>query len=121
MDEFKPWGMELKSYLLLMHLSQLAGFIIPLAGLIMPIIMWATNKDQSREIDNHGKVILNWLISAIIYAAICTFLMVVVIGVFGFIVLGICALIFAVIGAIKANEGILWHYPLSIKFLKVDA
>ena len=120
MEEFKPWGMELKSYLLLMHLSQLAGFIIPFGGLIVPIIMWATNKDQSREIDNHGKVILNWIISAMIYGAICFVLIFVVIGVFGLMALGLCGLIFAIIGAIKANEGTLWQYPLSIKFFKVE-
>lgn len=120
MEEFKPWGMELKSYLLLMHLSQLAGYIIPLAGLIMPIVMWATNKDDSKEIDNHGKVILNWIISALIYGVVCLILSIVVIGVFGFIALGICALVFTIVGAIKANEGTLWHYPLSIKFFKVE-
>lgn len=120
MEQFKPWGMELKSYLLLMHLSQLAGFMIPFGGLIMPIIMWATNKDQSKEIDNHGKVILNWIISAMIYAVICMVLSIIVIGVFGFLVLGICGLVFMTIGAIKANEGTLWHYPLSIKFFKID-
>ncbi len=118
MEEFRPWGMELKSYLLLMHLSQLAGFIIPFGGLVLPIIMWATNKEHSKEIDDHGKVILNWIISAMIYAVVCTILIFVVIGIFGLMILGICGLIFAILGAIKANDGILWHYPLSIKFFK---
>lgn len=120
MEDFKPWGMELKSYLLLMHLSQFAGYVIPMAGLVLPIVMWATNKDQSKDIDDHGKVILNWLFSALIYFALCFVLTFILVGVLGFIVLGICGLVFAIIGAIKANDGILWKYPLSIQFFKVD-
>ncbi|WP_371193492.1 DUF4870 domain-containing protein [Glaciecola sp. SC05] len=119
MEDFKPWGLELKVYLMLMHLSQFAGYIIPLGGLIVPIIMWATNKDQSEEIDQHGKVILNWVFSLLIYFAVCFVLTFVLIGVFGYIILGICAIIFTVIGAIKANDRVLWEYPLSIKFFKV--
>lgn len=120
MEDFKPWGMELKAYLLLMHLSQFAGYIIPFGGLALPIIMWATNKDHSRDIDNHGKVILNWILSAMIYFVICFVLTFVFVGVIGFFVLGICSIIFTIIGAIKANDNVLWHYPLSIKFFKVD-
>ncbi|MFC3120619.1 DUF4870 domain-containing protein [Agaribacter flavus] len=117
-ENFKPWGMELKVYLMLMHLSTLAGFVIPFGGLILPIVMWVTNKENSKDIDEHGKVVMNWVISAIIYSIICTILTFILIGILGFIVLGICALVFAIIGAIKANDGILWHYPLSIKFFK---
>lgn len=118
MEDFKPWGMELKMYLMLMHLSQLAAFIIPFGGLILPIVMWATNKEHSKEIDDHGKVILNWIFSAIIYSVICFILTFILIGVIGYIALAVCGLVFLVMGAIKANEGILWQYPLSIKFLK---
>lgn len=120
MEKFKPWGMEEKQFLMLMHLSQLAGIIIPLAGLVLPIIMWATNKDESKEVDRHGKVILNWLISSIIYFIVCTILMLVLIGFIGFFALVIMHLVFVIIGAIKANEGTLWPYPLSIPFFAID-
>jgi uncharacterized Tic20 family protein len=117
--EFRPWGMEQKTFLLLMHLSQLTNFIIPFGGLILPLVMWTTNKDKSTEIDQHGKVILNWVLSAIIYSVICFILTLVLIGALGFIILGIVNLVFIVIGAIKANEGVLWEYPASIKFFKL--
>jgi uncharacterized Tic20 family protein len=120
MEDLKPWGMEKKVFLMLMHLSQLSGFIIPLAGLILPIIMWATNKDLSKDIDNHGKVILNWIFSSLIYFAVCFVLTFIFIGVIGFFVVGICSIVFAIIGGIKANDGVLWQYPLSIKFYKID-
>lgn len=119
-DEFKPWGMEEKTFLMLMHLSQLAGFIVPGAGLVLPIVMWATNKDQSPAIDQHGKSILNWMISAFIYAIVCFVLMFIFIGFFMLFALMIIGLVFAIIGAVKANEGKLWIYPLSIKFFSVE-
>jgi uncharacterized Tic20 family protein len=61
--DFRPWNMDLSSYCMLMHLSQFAGIIVPFGGIALPIIMWATNKDKSSIIDQHGKNILNWMIS----------------------------------------------------------
>ena len=120
MDDFKPWGMEENAFLMLMHLSQLLGFVVPFAGVVMPIVMWATTKDQSKEIDRHGKVILNWLISAFIYGVISTILLIIYIGFIGFILLLILTIVFAIMGGINANKGVLWKYPLSIKFLSLD-
>ena len=118
-QEDNYWGMPLKTYCMLLHLSQLSSIIVPGLGFIMPIIMWATNKDQNLEIDRHGKVTLNWLISLFIYSAVCAVLWIVLIGMLGFFVLAILNLVFAVIAAVKANQGELWVYPLSIKFFKV--
>lgn len=118
--EIKPWGMEDNTFLMLMHLSQLASYLIPGVGLVLPIIMWATNKDKSPVIDQHGKVILNWMISSLIYAVVCAILIFVVIGIFGLIALGIMNLVFVILGGVKANAGTLWAYPLSIKFFTVQ-
>ncbi len=115
----KPWGMEEKTFLMLMHLSQLAGFIFPGAGLVLPIVMWATNKDEYPEVDRHGKAILNWMISLLIYTIVCVILIFVVVGIFAIFALMIISLIFIILAAVKANEGKLWEYPLSIKFFKL--
>lgn len=118
-SEYKPWGMEENVFIMLMHLSQLTGFIIPFGGLILPIVMWATNKDQSENINKHGKVVLNWVISSTIYCVVAFMLIALVIGIPLLIGLCITSLVFIVIGAIKANNGELWPYPISIKFFKV--
>lgn len=120
-DNYKPWDMEENTFLMLMHLSLLAGFIIPLAGIALPIVMWATNKDHSAKIDQHGKVIFNWMISSLIYFVISLILMFVIIGFFSLIALIIVNFVFIIIGAVKANNnGELWPYPLSIQFFKVS-
>lgn len=116
--EFKPWGMEQNQFCMLLHLSQLASYAIPLAGIVLPIVMWATNKDQSELVDKQGKNILNWIISCFIYIAISLILSFVLIGIPLLIIVGICSLIFTIIGAIKANDGIIYKYPLTMTFIR---
>lgn len=118
-DANKPWGMEVKVYCMLMHLSQLAVFVIPGAGLVIPILMWALNKDEHSEINLNGLIILNWMLSALIYSFVCFLLIFIFIGIPLMFILGLVALIFAVVGGIKANEGQYWPYPMSIDFFGV--
>lgn len=101
-----------------LHLSQLINVIIPLGGVIAPIILWQTQKDKMPALDAHGKMVANWLISSLIYFAVSFVLTFVLIGILGFIALGLMSVIFPIIGGIKANNGELWEYPLTIKFLK---
>ncbi|MCF6240586.1 MAG: DUF4870 domain-containing protein [Bacteroidales bacterium] len=117
-NENQYWGMNEKSFLLLMHLGQFAGWIIPGAGFALPIIMWVTNKDNSERIDEQGKYITNWLISLTIYIIASSILMIIAIGFIGLIAAGLLALVFPIIGAIKANDGEIWKYPLTIQFIK---
>ncbi|MAP19669.1 MAG: hypothetical protein CL589_14815 [Alteromonadaceae bacterium] len=112
------WGMPLNTYCMAIHLSQLTSIIIPGLGLILPIVMWAANKDKHEAIDIHGKVTINWLISLFIYSLICGILVFIFIGIIGLGILALLNLLFAIVAAIKANDGQVWVYPLSIKFLK---
>ena len=109
-----------RQWALFIHLSQFACYFVPLAGIILPIILWQLKKDELPGVDAHGRVVLNWSISVIIYAAICLLLCILFIGIPLLVVLGIVAFIFPIIGAIKANDGVLWKYPASIEFFHVD-
>lgn len=109
---------DTRQWAMFLHLSLLAGFVIPLAGLVAPIIIWQIKKEELPAIDAHGKVVMNWIISALIYGAVCFVLAFVIIGIPLLFVLSLLHVIFAIIGGIKANNGELWKYPLSISFLK---
>ena len=121
-DETAPprqfWGMSENTFCMLMHLSLFAGAVVPGAGLVLPIVMWATNKDESPIIDQHGKNILNFIISMVIYVAASVVLMIIVVGFFTLIAVGVLAIVFPIIAAVKANDGIYWPYPLCIRFFK---
>ena len=62
------------------HLSQFCGWIIPGFGLIVPIVLWQIKKGESEIIDKHGKVVLNWILTAFIYGIVCGLLCIVFIG-----------------------------------------
>lgn len=112
----KPlFGMAENTYLLLMHLTQFAGAIIPLAGFIVPILMWTTNKETNSNVDLHGKNILNAMISYVIYGAV---LAITIIGIPVAVVLGVLYAVFVIIAAVKANNGEYWKYPFTIQFIK---
>lgn len=109
------FGLTESTYLMLMHFSQFAGAIVPLAGFVVPIIMWTTQKDQNPNVDLHGKNILNAIISYAIYAVVLT---ITIIGIPVAIVLGALFAVFVIIAALKANSGEYWKYPFTIQFIK---
>ncbi len=107
-----------KQYAMFIHLSQFAGLIIPLLGWILPLILWQNKKNSSEFINANGKIVMNWIISSLIYAIICYLLVFIFIGLILLPALGICSIIFIIIGSIKANNGEVWPYPLNIHFIK---
>ncbi|MEO7658418.1 MAG: DUF4870 domain-containing protein [Pyrinomonadaceae bacterium] len=104
---------------LILHLSGLAFALVFPLGIVLPIILWQTQKDKMPVLDVHGKMVTNWMISATIYAAVSFVLMFVLVGFLTGLAVWLMAIIFPIIGALKANnEGEMWQYPLTIKFLK---
>ncbi len=109
---------EQKQTGMFLHLSQLLNMIIPLAGVVVPIVIWQMKKDETPALDAHGKMVANWLISSLIYWVVSGILAIVLIGFLGMLALVIMGIVFPIIGGVKANNGELWEYPLTIKFLK---
>lgn len=101
------------------HLSQFCGYIIPLAGMVVPIVLWQMKKDQSEVIDTHGRIVANWIFTELILIVIFAVLCLVAIGFLLFFLLGILAIAFPIIGGVKAYNGQFWPYPLSIRFFRV--
>lgn len=101
-----------------LHLSQLANVILFPIGIVVPLVIWQTQKDKLPALDAHGKMVANWMISITIYIIVSFVLMFVLIGFLTIIAASIIGIVFPIIGAIKANNGELWDYPLTIKFIK---
>jgi uncharacterized protein len=109
---------QVRQWALILHLSLLAGFLIPLAGLVAPIIIWQLKKEEMPGLDAHGKVVTNWMISSIIYAGVSVLLIFVIIGIPLLLLLCLVGVIFPIIGGIKASDGQVWKYPMSITFFR---
>lgn len=100
------------------HLAALAGFIIPFGNIIGPLVIWLMKKDESAFVDDQGKESLNFQISITIYLIVSAILIVVVIGIFLLIAIGILMLVLVIVGAVKANSGEKYRYPLTIRLIK---
>ena len=100
------------------HLSQLANIIVFPLGIIVPIVLWQTQKEKMPALDAHGKEAVNWMISETIYMIASIILIFALVGIILLPVVALIGIIFPIIGGVKANNGELWHYPLAIRFIK---
>ena len=104
--------------LVITHLSQLLTYITGFGGLIVPLIIWATQKDRVEDMDAHGKAILNFQLSIIVYTIISIILIpLLLIGLIPLILVCILAFVMPIVNAIKASNGELPSYPLSLNFV----
>ncbi len=112
--------MDAKQWAMFLHLSQLAGVLAPGIGLAVPIVIWQIKKPQFPELDSHGKMVTNWIISLFIYCLVASLLSVVTCGVGAllFLPVAVVAVVFPILGGLKARDGVLWKYPLTITFIK---
>ena len=107
-----------KQLLVLTHLSQLVPIIIGFGSLLVPLILWLTQKEKVYTMDKHGKQILNFQLSIIVYMLLCIPLILLFgLGLLGFVVIGIIALVFPIVNAIKVSNGQATRYPLSLNFI----
>ncbi|MFC0604867.1 DUF4870 domain-containing protein [Winogradskyella pulchriflava] len=104
--------------IMITHLAQLLTYITGFGGLIVPLIIWATQKNNVDGMDAHGKSILNFQLSIIIYSILSIPLILVFgLGILTLILIGILAFVMPIINAIKASNGELPSYPLSLNFI----
>lgn len=116
MVEIRQLSSDERTFGMLCHLAALAGFIFPFGNIIGPLIIWAIKKDEFPWVDHQGRESLNFQISMTIYLIISAFLIIILIGIFLLVALGILNLIFVIMASIKANNGEEFSYPLSIRF-----
>ena len=117
---------NLRMWTVLCHASALAGFFIPGVGnFVGPLLIWLLKRGDSAEIDAHGKESLNFQLSMLIYTIalgiICFILMVVLIGFLLiplFAVLYVVDIVLVIIASMKASNGELYRYPLTLRLIK---
>ncbi|WP_242771029.1 DUF4870 domain-containing protein [Brevibacillus parabrevis] len=111
-------GKDERMWAMIVHLSALAGFLIPFGNVLGPLVIWLVKREEGEFFQEHGKEALNFGISITIYAAISGLLLIVFIGAILLTALFIFWIVFVVIAAIRANEGKPYRYPLTLRFVK---
>ena len=121
---------EERQWAMFAHLSALVGGILTsgwagsLGCFIGPLIIWMVKKDTMPFVDDQGKEALNFNITvgliflALLLLSILTLGIGLVIAIPGWIIVGIAWLVFTIIAGIKANEGVAYRYPLTLRLIK---
>lgn len=108
-----------RTWAMFAHLTAFLGYTcIPLANIIAPLIIWQIKKDDMPFASEQGKECLNFQISMLIYAIISGILTLILIGFAFLVILYVMNIILTIIAAIKANEGIAYRYPATMRFIK---
>ena len=105
------WGM-------LCHLSAFAGFVIPFGSIVAPLVIWLIKKDEIPFVDDQGKESINFQITIFLAFIVSALLMFVLIGFFLIFAVAIFDIIMIIIASVKANEGMAYRYPYSLRLIK---
>ena len=116
------------------HLATFAGWIIPFGNILGPLVAWLAESEEHPHINDQGKEAVNFNISTTIYgivlgvvaivgfvAALATEMvasLLVMAALIGGIALLFFHFIFTLIAAYRAQHGIKYRYPLTIRFIK---
>lgn len=97
-------------------LSHVSGFMsVPI---LLPLVVYLAMKDESAYVRDNAKEALNFHISLLIYGLCLLPLMWLLIGIPLAFVLLIGAFVLSVIAAIRASEGRVYRYPLTLRLVK---
>ena len=108
----------LRTWTVLCHASALLGFFVPAGGHILaPLVVWLIKRSESAEVDAHGKESLNFQLSMLIYSIIAGILTLVLIGFVLLPILHVLNVVFVILASLRASEGQMYRYPLTIRFL----
>ena len=99
----------------LTHLSGLAGYLIPLGGVLVPILIWVIKSD-SRVVSSIAKqaALLNLVVFLLVAVTGILWLTIILIPavILFWVLLGLAAIALPVVGAVRASDGIYYRYPL---------
>ena len=118
-----PVGEE-RTWALLGHLSALSAFISGLGCVIGPLIIWLIKRDTLPFAGDQAKEALNFNITILIAGAALVLFSILTVGIglvlavpLGF-VLFFYWLVFTIIAAVNANNGVRYRYPLTLRLIQ---
>jgi len=110
---------NVRTWCALCHASALLGVFIHFPGhLLPPLIVWLMKRDESPELDAHGKEAVNFQLSMLIYNVVAAVFCLILIGFFFLAILWVLNAVLVIIAAIKASDGEFYRYPMTIRFIQ---
>jgi hypothetical protein len=109
---------EERQWAMFAHLGTFSSMIVPLGNFIAPIVVWQMKKHESDFVVEQAKESLNFQITLILYFIISIPLCFIIIGFFLIFALVIFGLIMVIVAGIKANDGMDFCYPMTLRLIK---
>jgi uncharacterized protein len=110
---------NVRTWCAFIHASALLGVFLHFPGhLLPPLILWLVKRDESPELDAHGKEAVNFQISMLIYNLVAAVFCLVLVGFVFLAILWILNTVFVIIAAIQASDGKFYRYPMTIRFIQ---
>ncbi len=97
-------------------LTHLSGIIL---SFIVPLVIWLTQKDKPGKdwLADQAREALNFQITVAIAWVIAIVLSALLIGFLLYPVIWVANLIFCILAAMKANEGVAYRYPFALRLV----
>jgi uncharacterized Tic20 family protein len=110
---------NVRTWKILCHASALLGVFLHFPGhLLGPLIVWLAKRDDSPEIDAHGKEALNFQLSMLLYTVISGVFCLVLIGFVFLAILWVLNAVLVIVASIQASDGKFYRYPMTIRFIQ---
>ena len=92
--------------------------LLGIIGFIGPLIIWLIKKDTSPFVNDQGKEALNFHLTLLIGIVVGIATSCLGIGFIIILAVWVCGVVFSIIGALKANQGIAYRYPWALRLIK---
>ena len=102
---------------MLSHLLSFVAAYIAL-GFLAPLTILLVFGPRSAYVREHAVESLNFNLTWLLYGIVAAFLAILWIGIPILIALGIAYVILVIIASIRANNGQLYRYPLTVRFVR---
>jgi hypothetical protein len=118
MKEIRVLSETERNWAMFCHLSAFAGFLVPFGGIIGPLVIWLSKRDDSTWVNENGKASLNFQMSMLLYTVLAVPLCFIIIGIPILAVIAVLRIVFIIIASVKASKGEEFKYPLAIPFIQ---
>jgi uncharacterized Tic20 family protein len=100
------------------HLTQLLTYFIGFGGLIVPLIIWLNSRNTVDGMNEHGKAIVNFQLSLILYAVLSIpAILLLGLGILTLIFTAILGFVLPIVNAVRASNGEAPSTFLTIPFI----
>jgi uncharacterized Tic20 family protein len=119
-----------RNWALFAHLSVLAGGLVTygwaasFGSFLGPLIIWLVKRESMPFVADQAKEALNFAITLAIIGFALLMITIMSLGIGAiltiplFLAIGLGALVLVIIAAVKANQGVAYRYPLTLRLVK---